>query len=62
MSTDASVTPLGARNATLSDLAALLRDQQARKVDVVAPAAAIRAEGARLVVAGTATRCSARTG
>ena len=54
MSTDASVTPLGARNATLADLAALLRDQQARKVDVVAPAAAIRAEGARLVVADTA--------
>lgn len=54
MSTDASVTPLGARNATLTDLAALLRDQQARKVNVVAPAAAIRAEGARLVVADTA--------
>jgi hypothetical protein len=54
MSTDASVAPLGARNATLADLAALLRDQQARKVDIVAPAAAIRAEGARLVVDGTA--------
>ena len=40
----------GARNATLEDLAALLRDQQARKVDIVAPAAAIRADGARLVV------------
>lgn len=53
MSTDASVTPLGARNATLADLAALLRDQQARKADIVAPAAAIRTEGARLVVAGT---------
>jgi hypothetical protein len=53
MSTDARVAPLGARNATLSDLAGLLRDQQARKADVVAPAAAIRAEGARLVVAGT---------
>jgi hypothetical protein len=54
MTTDASVAPLGARNATLADLAALLRDQQARKVDVVAPATAIRAEGARLVVDGTA--------
>ena len=43
----------GARHATLEDLAALLRDQQARKVDVVAPAAAIRAQGARLVVDGT---------
>jgi hypothetical protein len=54
MSTDASVAPSGARNATLADLAALLRDQQARKVDIVAPATAIRAEGARLVVEGTA--------
>ena len=54
MTTDASVAPLGARNATLADLAALLRDQQARKVDVVAPATAIRAEGTRLVVDGTA--------
>ena len=43
----------GARNATLEDLAALLRDQQARKVDVVAPATAIRADGARLVIDGT---------
>ena len=43
----------GARHATLDDLAALLRDQQARKVDVVAPAAAIRAQCARLVVDGT---------
>jgi len=34
--------PLGARNATLADLARLLREQQARKVDIVAPAAAIR--------------------
>ena len=43
----------GARHATLEDLAALLRDQQARKVDIVAPAAAIRAQDARLVVDGT---------
>ncbi len=42
--------PPGARNATLVDLAALLRGQQDRKVDIVAPAAAIRASGARLVV------------
>lgn len=35
MSLNASAAPLGARNATLADLA-LLRDQQARKVDVVA--------------------------
>ena len=43
MTPDTSAAPLGARNATLADLAALLRDQQARKVDIVAPAAAIRA-------------------
>jgi hypothetical protein len=43
-----------ARNSSLEDLAGLLRDQQARKVDVVAPASAIRAHGAQLVVAGTA--------
>ena len=41
------LAPLGARNATLADLAALLRDQQARKVDIVAPAAAIRARRRR---------------
>jgi hypothetical protein len=47
---DVSASPMGTRNATLADLAGLLRDQQARKVDVVAPAAAIRATGGRLVV------------
>jgi hypothetical protein len=44
----------GARNVTLADMAALLRDQQARKVDVVAPAAAIRARDGQLVIDGTA--------
>src|SRR5215472_8201979 len=34
--------PPQARNVTLPDLAAMLRDQQARKVDIVAPASAIR--------------------
>jgi len=41
MTADVSPAPLTARNATLQDLAALLRDQQARKIDVVAPAPAI---------------------
>jgi hypothetical protein len=50
MTLEADATPSDARNATLADLAALLRDQQARKADVVAPAAAIRASGGRLVV------------
>ena len=54
MSLDTSAAPLGARNATLTDLAVLLREQQARKVDVVAPSAAIRARHGQLVVDGTA--------
>jgi hypothetical protein len=48
MTIDASLS--GARNGTLADLAGLLRDQQARKADIVAPAAAIRASGGRLVI------------
>jgi hypothetical protein len=54
MTSDTCAAPPGARNATLDDLAVLLRDQQARKVDIVAPAGAIRAERGRLVVDGTA--------
>lgn len=42
-----------ARNATLGDLAEILRDQQARKLDVVAPATALRAVEGNLVLAGT---------
>jgi hypothetical protein len=45
-----SVHPRWTRNATLADLAVLLRGQQARKVDVVAPAGAVRAAGGRLVI------------
>jgi hypothetical protein len=44
--------PMHARNATLSDLVAILRDQHARKVDVVAPATAIRSRGGVLHVTG----------
>ena len=54
MSLATSAVPLGARNATLTDLAALLRNQQARKVNVVAPASAIHARHGQLVVDGTA--------
>ena len=46
--TSDTTSPAGAavaRNVTLGDLAAMLRDQQARKVDIVAPATAIRAAG-----------------
>ena len=42
----------GVRNVTLADLAGLLREQQARKVDVVAPASAIRARNGQLVIDG----------
>jgi hypothetical protein len=43
---------LTARNATLQDAVALLRGQQARKIDVIAPAPAIRAEDGLLVLPG----------
>lgn len=42
-----------ARNATLADLSALLIEQQSRKLDVVAPATAIRSRGGVLTLAGT---------
>lgn len=42
-----------ARNATLADLAGILRSQEARKLDVVAPARTLRSEGGVLVVEGT---------
>jgi hypothetical protein len=54
MQSDTSAAPFGARNATLADLASLLRDQQARKVDVVAAASAIRAGRGQLVIDETA--------
>jgi hypothetical protein len=54
MTSETAPVPAAARNATLADLAALLRDQQARKVDVVAPASAVRAEAGRLVVDASA--------
>jgi hypothetical protein len=43
---------MSARNATLSDLVALLRSQHAAKLDVVAPARDLRATGGRLLVRG----------
>lgn len=42
-----------ARNANLTDLMTLLQEQHARKVDVVAPATAIRSENGVLIVKGT---------
>lgn len=42
-----------ARHATLDGLAKLLQDQHGRKLDVVAPATAIRAEGGQIRLQGT---------
>lgn len=42
-----------ARNATLADLAGLLKDQHSRKVDVVAPAHLLRSEGGLIRVSGS---------
>lgn len=41
------------RNATLQDLASLLQEQHARKLDVVAPASTIRAKDGQIVLTGT---------
>jgi hypothetical protein len=41
------------RNATMGDLVTMLKDQQARKVDLVTPAATITSEHAMLSVAGS---------
>lgn len=40
------------RNATLTDLVELLKDQQARKLDMVLPASAFRSRGGMIVVQG----------
>ncbi len=55
MTTDSPdpAAPAGIRNATLGDLAAMLRYQQARKLDIVAPATAIRAHCGQLALDGT---------
>jgi len=45
---------LGTRHATLQDLAALLRGQKARKIDVIAPASAIRARNGLILLDNTA--------
>src|SRR5437899_3231919 len=43
---------LTARNATLEDLVAILRQQNSRKLDVVAPAHLIRSEGGLVILGG----------
>lgn len=42
MTTDTTPVPGHTRNMTLADLAGLLREQQARALDIVAPAARSR--------------------
>jgi hypothetical protein len=59
MTTSPSAPVLTTRNATLADLAALLRNQQSRKLDVVTPATALRSAGARLVLDQTEPQLSA---
>ena len=56
MTTDLTLTT---RNATLADMVAILRTQRARRLDVVAPAAAIHAHGANLVIASTIQQVTA---
>jgi len=50
---------LTARNATLADMVAILRTQRARRLDVVAPAAAIHAHEGNLVISGAAQQMTA---
>ena len=53
MTTDFGALALTARNASVEDLVALLRGQQERKMDVVAPASSIRADDGCLVLEDT---------
>ena len=50
---------LTTRNATLTDMVALLRTQRARRLDVVAPAAAVHANQGNLVISGTVQQMTA---
>jgi hypothetical protein len=50
---DTLPVPLTTRHATLEDLTGILREQHARKVDVVTRATALRAQGGNLVIDGT---------
>ncbi|MET8160375.1 DUF932 domain-containing protein [Sphaerisporangium sp. NPDC005289] len=52
MTTPAPAEELTTRHADLQDLVALLRDQQGRKVDIVTPPTALRADRGRLLISG----------
>lgn len=49
----------GTRNATLADMVAILRNQRGRRLDVVAPAAAIHAHDGNLVIDSTVPQLGA---
>ena len=49
---DRTVTATGARNATLEDLANILQEQQGRKLDIIAPASKLTAQGGNLIIQG----------
>jgi hypothetical protein len=59
MSAGTSAAMFGTRNATLADMVAILRSQRARRLDVVAPAAAIHAHEGNLVISGTVQQLTA---
>ncbi|MFJ5780409.1 DUF932 domain-containing protein [Streptomyces sp. NPDC093094] len=52
------VAPTGTRNAALSDLVAILEDHNRRKLDVIAPATALRFAGGNLRVQGVESMIS----
>ncbi|WP_245641203.1 DUF932 domain-containing protein [Streptomyces megasporus] len=49
---DRAITATGARNATLEDLATILQAQQGRKLDIIAPASKLTAQGGNLIIRG----------
>jgi hypothetical protein len=59
MSLDTSAAMPGTRNATLADMVTILKSQRARRLDVVAPAAAFHAHGGNLVISGTVQQLTA---
>jgi len=56
MSVDTSPVMPGTRNATLADMVTILRHQRARRLDVIAPAAAIHAHDGNLVIDSTVSQ------
>jgi hypothetical protein len=59
MTASSAISPQTARQATLEGIVSLLRSQQPRKVDVVAPATAIRAHAGSLILNRTVPQITA---